>query len=312
MKSSISLSINPTYRCNLRCNFCYLSNEQLSSNQQIEILDLFERLQDISFVRKIDHIDFYGGEISILDDAYLSKVFETIEFFFKGKINVITNLTLMNPTVLNHDLDLTVSWDFLFRSQFQEVYKNMLTLEKPFHILVLASYGVVTMDDEKLNEMISLLNNIPKLVSVEIKPYSNNLYRSMDVPFELFEGWVKKWIARSESFNFEFINEKKIKSSLLNKLNSWSDDHIYITPSGKFAVLEFDDLNREYFKTMDSFNDYLFWTEIEKQKVRNNVVCKRCDYLGHCLSEHLQNVPEDAKSCNGFRNLLTWYKNERL
>ena len=62
---------------------------------------------------------------------------------------------------------------------------------------------------------------------------------------------------------------------------------------------------------LDIFADYFSWTLQEKSKIGSNDFCSNCDYLGHCLSEHLQDVKNLDKSCNGFKNLLTWYKNER-
>src|SRR5690606_3327439 len=92
--------------------------------------------------------------------------------------------------------------------------------------------------------------------------------------------------------------------------NSFSDDHIYITPNGEFAVLEFDKNDNEYFMELSSFQDYLDWTMIEKNRVSMNGYCMSCEYYGRCLSEHLREVKDISQSCNGFKHLIDWYKNE--
>ena len=33
----MNLSINPTYYCNFRCDFCYLTPEQLGDRQKIDL-----------------------------------------------------------------------------------------------------------------------------------------------------------------------------------------------------------------------------------------------------------------------------------
>ena len=84
-----------------------------------------------------------------------------------------------------------------------------------------------------------------------------------------------------------------------------------MTPTGKFATLEFDEKDNEYFLEFDRFEEYLKWTEIEKDRVTHNSYCSKCDYLGSCLSEHLRDVKTLTDSCNGFKHLLDWY-NERI
>lgn len=312
MKEEIILSINPTYLCNLRCNFCYLSKEQLSSPKVISEQLLFEKLSLISTVRIIKHIDLYGGEIALINSEKLNRLLETIQFFFQGKINVITNLTVMNPRLLRDDIELSVSWDYSAREQYEHVYQNMLKLTSDFHILILASEKLLNLSDAELDKMIGLLNALPHLKTVEIKPFSDNAFHRQNVSFLDFEAWIKKWLQRKKDFRFEFINENRIKDSITKKYSAWSDEHLYITPTGDYAVLDFNEKNQEYFLPLTSFSDYEEWSVREKQKVSSNSYCGNCRYLGHCLSEHLQPVLNSGNSCNGFKNLLDWYQQESL
>ena len=56
----MNVSINPSYFCNFRCDFCYLTEEQLSDQKKIEL----EKLDDLlSQIPNIEHVDLYGGEI---------------------------------------------------------------------------------------------------------------------------------------------------------------------------------------------------------------------------------------------------------
>ena len=307
MKEEITLSINPSYLCNLRCNFCYLSKEQLSSPKVISEDLLIEKLSLISGQRSIKHIDLYGGEIALLSPQKLSRMLETIHFFYPGRINVITNLTIMNPRLLEDDIEISVSWDYSARDQYENVYRNMQALTSDFHVLILASDKLLNLSDTELDKMIALLNALPNLKTVEIKPFSDNAFHRQDVSFLDFEKWIMKWLQKKNIFQFEFINEKRIQDSLAKKYSSWSDEHLYITPSGDFAVLDFNEKNQEYFLPLNSFSAYEEWSHREKEKVSSNMYCGKCQYLGHCLSEHLQPVLNSGVSCNGFKNLLDWY-----
>jgi hypothetical protein len=168
------------------------------------------------------------------------------------------------------------------------------------------------MNDAELDEFIHLLNSLPKLTTVEIKPYSFNKFNTQEVTYLQHEEWIKRWIMRSGFFRFEFINLTRIKASLSRNYSSWSDEHLYITPSGNYAVLEFDEENREYFSELPNYEQYLNWIQKEKSVVESNSFCGGCTYLGSCLSEHLQPVYNIEYSCNGFKNLLDWYKTQEL
>jgi len=110
---------------------------------------------------------------------------------------------------------------------------------------------------------------------------------------------------------FEFVNKFHLDNVLDNHGHSFSDDHIYITPSGKYAVLEFDLNDNEYFKELHTLGQYWDWCEREKIRVYKNYYCKNCEYLGKCLSEHLRDVKNLDNSCNGFKHLIEWYRDER-
>lgn len=309
-KSTINLSVNPSYFCNFRCQFCYLSDEQLKTRKFLSKDLLFARLTEISSAKIIKHIDLYGGEIGLIPVETLQEYLTTFRFFFQGKINVITNLSAIHPLFHSEDVELTVSWDYLGRESHERVYENMKKLTQKFHVLILGSERVVNMSGPELSEMISLLNQLPHLSTVEIKPYSENLHRHQKVTFRDFEMFVQRWIELKEKFRFEFINEVKIQDSLGKKYSSWSDDHLYLTPEGKYAVLEFTKDNKEYFHEVDSLEEYEKWAESEKLKVTTNPFCTKCEYLGSCLSEHLQEVMEEG-SCNGFKGLLDWYRTKQ-
>ena len=111
--------------------------------------------------------------------------------------------------------------------------------------------------------------------------------------------------------NFTFVNADRISSSLNGTYSAYSDAHVYITPSGKFGVLEFDINDNEYFLEFNTFKEYLNWSNKEKLKVNNNPICSQCPYLGRCLTEHYRDVKDLTYSCNGFRYLLDWSQANR-
>jgi sulfatase maturation enzyme AslB (radical SAM superfamily) len=303
----ITVSINPSYFCNFSCDFCYLTPEQLRDQKRISLVELDKRLDEISNKREIDWIDLYGGEIGALKKDYFYGMRDVMRKYYGGKINIITNFSMLHEGFFENDFYLSVSYDFEAREKSDKVYQNMLRSEVPIAVLILASQQVIT---KNVDEMITMLNACSSIESVEIKPYSTNQANQQGVTHKDFEEFVKKWIDSPIKKKFDFINEGKIIMSLRGEYNAFSDNHIYITPNGKYAVLEFDLNDNEYFKELETFEDYLEWSEQEPIKNISDI-CRKCPYYGQCLTEHYRYVTDLTYSCNGYKGLLDWY-DERL
>lgn len=306
----ISLSLNPTYLCNFRCQFCYLTNEQLADKKKLDVGRFSEMLDEINESGYyVDHIDLYGGEVGLLSVEYLEDLDTVIDLQTEASIGIITNLSKIHPYFLKDHVDLSVSFDFEAREKHEQVLQNIAKVPKQIALLMLASPQLLKLDVDK---MISILNTLQNIVSIEIKPYSSNQANTLNVTDKDYEEFVKKWIDSPIKKNFTFINLNKIKDSLNKNYSAYSDNHVYITPSGKFGVLEFDDSQNELFLELNSFKDYLIWANEEKRKVKSNPICSKCPYLGHCLTEHYRNVKSIQNSCSGFKHLLDWAKDRNL
>lgn len=298
------ISLNPTYYCNFRCPFCYLTPEQLGDKKKASIQQIQERLQEvIDAGETIDCIDLYGGEITELPDDYVYKVLQLCRKY-SDRINIVTNLSKLKKYLWNRKYNIYVSYDHRARERWEEVFQNMHKLTRPFNILMLTSVGILR---NNVQEIIDHCNALKHLESVEIKPYSANQANKRKVRHTDHENFIKRFLTAERPLNCTFHNEDLIVDSLNGTNNAFSDDHIYITPSGKFGVLEFDDDDREYFLELDNFDDYIAWAEKEKVDTYLNGYCAACPYLGSCLSEHLREVKDISESCNGYKLLLDWY-----
>lgn len=278
---------------------------------QLDITKLNDRLAEISKHKTITHIDMYGGEISLLNEQYVLDTISVIRKYYTGPISVITNLSATPKWFFRDDIDVSVSFDYTAREKHDVVLRNMVEFNKPFHVLTLVSAQLIRWTDEELLEMIHICNSLPKLTSVELKPYSANQANHDDITFKDYERFVRRWIELSpvESRGYEFVTENNINRVLDGNGYSWSDDHIYITPQGEFAVLEFDRNGDEYFLEMCDWSDYLTWVMDEYITVNTNVYCGYCEFRGKCLSEHLRSVENfETESCSGSRGLVEWYR----
>lgn len=309
MIKPITLSINPTYLCNFRCDFCYLTPAQLSDPTAIDLSVLESRLQEVRTYTPISYVDLYGGEFTALRKSYQAETFAVIRRFYDGPINVVTNyLNPLDPT-LDSNMIVTVSYDFSHRERHERVLRNMKAAPHPIHVLVLASRGIVGDD---VDAMIATLNDVDAVRTVEIKPYSTNQANHHNVSHRDFEEFVKRWITSPVQKRFSLTNEMELRRAVDGTRTSFSDDHLYITPEGSFAVLDFDLNDREFFRPVRSFDEYIEWCYHEKTTTFANSYCNTCEYLGRCLTEHIRPVRDVDKSCNGYFQLIKWYKNEAV
>jgi hypothetical protein len=303
----MNVSINPWYYCNFRCDFCYLTTEQLGNKTLLDLDLLSMRLAEITAHTSINMVDIYGGEIGLLPESYWDSLITTLYSYGVTDINLITNLSMLNSVTEDTRVHTSVSYDFEARESSDKVWRNMALLTKPFSVLMLASPTLINQD---VSTMIEMFNTLSNLISVEIKPYSPNQANQLEVSYTDYEEFVKKWILY-ENKKFQLTNVYLLDTVLDGSRNSFSDDHVYITPTGNYSVLEFDINENEFFKEYDSFEEYLEWCKLEKDRVSKNKFCSSCDYYGKCLSEHLRNVKDLENSCNGFRHLITWYQREQ-
>jgi len=296
----ITLSLNPSYHCNFRCDFCYLTEEQLADRRRISLEKLDQRMSEIP---EIKYLDMYGGEIGLMRPEIFYDYKNVIRKYYDGEINIITNLSMLQDYFFDDDVYLSVSYDFDAREKSDIVFQNMMFSTKPIAVLVLASPNVLAMD---VDSMIHQLNMIKSIESVEIKPYSTNQANAHNVTHNDFEEFVKKWITSKVRKKFDFINKLKLVESIDGYYNAFSDDHVYITPNGNFGVLEFDRNDNEYFLELDNYDEYIKWTE--KEKLGLSPICQVCPYKGRCLTEHYRYVTDLTNGCNGYRGLIEWYE----
>jgi organic radical activating enzyme len=301
----MNISINPTYYCNFRCDFCYLTQQQLGDNSRVSVDRIAELLAEISAHEPIQHIDLYGGEIGLLPLDYLQELRQCLELYGVKSVNVNTNLSVVHEIFQDPYWLPSVSYDSTAREQSDRVWRNMLLLDREFSIIILASQAVINLD---IDAMIAELNLLKNLVSVEIKPYSANQANQQPVGNLDYEDFVRRFITSPVEKSWELVNEHYLAQVINGTRNSFSNDHIYITPAGKFAVLEFDLNDREYFLELATVEDYYQWCDQEYTRVSKNKYCGDCQYFGRCLSEHLREVRDIESGCNGFKNLVQWWE----
>lgn len=301
MKPPINLSLNLTYYCNFKCEFCYLTPEQLKDRTRLPLDILEQKLDEVMEQYDIGHVDIYGGEVMLLSKDYLFQLRDLLHARGLDDLVLITNGSVTNEVTSCQDFELSISYDLFARERSDWVMGNLFMLDRPFTIVTLASRKFL--DTVSVDDYVNELNMLNRMKCAEIKPYSTNQANQQIVSYKEYEEFVWAVITHPNR-QFYFENRTQVKEAVEGKRNAYSDDHLYITPEGHFAVLEFDHNDHEFFLRMDSLHDYRNWCQVERFRVEGNLFCGACPYKGNCLSEHLRDVKSLDNSCNGFRGLL--------
>lgn len=303
------VSLNPWYYCNFSCSFCYLTPAQLSDKTILSLERVEVLLRDLMWREKITHVDIYGGEVLLLPADYLNDLKVILKKLGIKSFSIITNLSLLTDAVFDDEFHLTISYDFGAREKSDVVLNNIFSLPRSYSILTLASRGFL--DTVTPDEYVNTLNMLAGMEIAEIKPYSSNQANNDPVSYKEFEEFV--WaVLNHPQRKFELENEHVLEDAFSSEgRNAFSDDHIYITPNGKYAVLDFDDDDNELFLELESYADYRAWCDGEKKRIAGNTFCGACEYKGSCLSEHLRTVKSVENSCNGFYGLLKLWEVEK-
>jgi sulfatase maturation enzyme AslB (radical SAM superfamily) len=307
----MKLSITPSYLCNLKCNFCYYY-DWLEDRKLLDLDILDRHLDEIQRTSPIEYIDIYGGEISILPPTYVRELCSIIEKYYKGEISIVSNFvrpekyffheTFFNP----QQYKLFVSYDFDCRQNHNQVWTNIQAYNGDINILCVATPCLMS---KNIEDMIQFFNSSHNIVSVDIKSYSSSMHNDLGVKWSNYESFMQKWISAKTKKQFTCRIEYNLAECISGSRNAWNDNHIFISPSGNMEIIQFDPNGREYFTKLESLDEFFKYANLEKEKIKNNIYCSRCTWIGKCLTEQYREVLEINNSCNGFKNLIDWYKN---
>ena len=273
MKTNLAISINPTYKCNFNCDFCYLKN--LNSKPLLNLNILKQQLQQLSKLYNIQYIDIYGGEIFLLHNNYLKQLFQLSKKYTK-KLYIISNLSIIKDKewiFKDKSIYLNTSWDYIFRPI--DVLKNIQLISKKYNkkITLLLTHPKLY---QYKKQIVNILNNQNFQFDISLKTYYKTNYTNYQIDFQSFQKFTLYLYSNlNKNINIIFdINSNKIK-------------HIFISPQNKIEYIEYKN-NIERFSNIPQKN--------------NNYNCLICQFYNNCLKEH--QFMKTQYDCCGQKKLL--------
>ena len=65
---NLTLSIMPSYKCNFKCQYCYLG-DLIQNDNLLNLENLESSLLELKQLYNIKNVSLYGGELSLLDNV---------------------------------------------------------------------------------------------------------------------------------------------------------------------------------------------------------------------------------------------------
>lgn len=287
----MTVSVCPTFKCNQRCNYCYLG-DKVCDSETLRISTLVHMLSKLCLKHSISRIDIFGGEVSLLSDDYLKELNFCCKSF-ASNVSVVTNL---HRDISHIFKNITISLNEE-RTDFDAILNKLPTLPYDFALSIVVLPSIV--NAFKSGKAQYMLNFIPRNCnSVHLVQYSQShmqkhkiVVSDDDYEYVVFEACKMK---KSGILPFKLQNLDDIQSQQYSPLMSES---IFVLPSGEYAWISYQD-HEEKFSTSYNLADYD--AAVAKEYNIYKMKCEKCRYFQRCYTEHL----DLSKQCSGHKQLL--------
>lgn len=298
----VSVSINPTYKCNQNCEYCYLGFYRKNP----EILDLKKLEKHLKTLDKnlgIEDIDIYGGEISLLETDYLNSLILLCKKYSK-RINLVSNLYDLKILEIarEHNITLGISYNEE-RPDYKYIKSVISTLSEKekenlvLNIVVLPS--VVSANKRKFLKNLDTLGINIFFLQYSEAYLSNSRYHLTNRDFsnsiiEILEEYKNK------KYSFQILNSFQLN-------NPFDFNHLYINPFGHFSWVSFKKCNLEIFLNFSTIKQCI--KQYEKD-LKDFESCMSCKYYKKCLAEHLKHHNIEDECC-GLPSLIDYLESSK-
>lgn len=304
---NLTLSIMPSYKCNFKCEYCYLG-DLIKTYKSLDLSVMNDLLLELKQQYTINHVNLYGGELSLLDQNYLQQLINIIKDNINNcGISITSNFSNENILTfcLSNNIQLNVSLN-------EERYNYLQTLNK------IKKFSGTKLFDLAVVVLPSILNySIPDLYK-----FYNEL--EFDVFFIQHHNSIHQQtysisIDQFSNFLYDFIcyhtNQKQNKFKIENleilndeDYNPNTESYLFINPDGKYCTTSFKNRIEEYI-LFDNLQQWQQYCETSRQLYIDK--CSTCELFDKCKAEHLE-ILKNKDECSGLKQLLTSLKKRSI
>lgn len=264
-------------------------------------------------------IDIYGGEITLLpeitqDGEYLIRLYK-MTCKYADHINLISNNSKFEEiSKVYESLNDTEASKFscsasLFNKERHDwkwdIERFPMMNPLPKSILTVVTKDIIKTPCKKLLDMadstgaesISFLQYTPSITN-QYQDISNLEYATK------IQQLIMTYMAGD--YKIRLANLDRLEDCLSKKYTPVNDNIVFILPTGLYAALGYDSHINEMFIGFTSLIELSHYNKTIFDIY--TMQCHSCEFYGHCAADHIKDHFKGDECC-GFKNLLSWYKN---
>ena len=279
------MDIIPTYKCNLKCPFCFNRDNWETKG----LLDLGKLESELEKNPEIQELAIIGGEPSLLPNDYLMKLVRICRSYLSGgKPDFYTNLVIVPPAEVLDNVEMHVSYDPCDRKMQGHVLSNMLQLDRDFSVNMIITRKLVK--EYGVQKIVRLANRLkrPLYLSKINVVTTNGIGYMQPTPQELVDFTIE----------LSSCHNQYVRSSLLRVLNGTYkhnkpaalrfDYNVSINPDGRFQTSGLHGVEKIYRDT------YQECKKAYEEAYQPLLKCEKCRFNDYCIDEYRRG--EDCSS----------------
>ena len=303
----------PTYRCNNRCEYCYLKHDPLGTikyDSNALPRKIYKRLKELSAKYEISTVELYGGDLNSYNLDYLKKIIDAYRCYCKN------DRIMIKPTIADilgfeeSQVNMSINPE---RADFIQNVMNLKSFPR---------VGVITVVTNRLmaNPIKDILEWVkPLRGNFTLMPYSNH---SPNAPVPYVSNYeycafmirfLDYYLKHKDMYKFKLTNILMLQDCINGLYSPAMRNNIFLEPSGHFACVDFDLNGNEYFHVFKNLEE---WEErCKREDFERLNTCGACEHYNTCMAEHFiapnqqkWYVYENGDICNGYKPLVDWAK----
>lgn len=315
MKKDITVSIMPTYMCNNNCYYCYLERSVRETRQApLNRLTLKRRLEEIQRNYNISTVEVYGGDLSLLPPSYLSELINTYSKYIEDKDCAHFTMSDVGLAlalgIKERNVNVSINperLDFIVALNTIKKYPRVGAISVVTSRLLECPIDYVFKWFTNFRGELTLMpyNNYSPGAIVDY--VSNYEYCSFVINF------MQYYLNNRDKAKFKLTNITMLQDCIRGIYNPSMRNNIFITPSGDFACVDFDDRGYEYFHTFNTLDKWA--SRCSQEDIDRASRCGICENFHCCMAEHFKRDDQirnwekfHGDICNGYKSLITWAK----
>ena len=263
------MNIYPSFKCNFNCRFCALHK---LPGKTIDLDWLEQVFKDYPWLA--EDINILGGEPTILPHEYQERLVDICTKAEGVPPYFITNLYRTDSPVLDK-VRLIVSYDFMIREHWSDVFQNMMMLDQPFSISTIMTKNLV--ENVGAERYLKAINHLRNLERADLVMYRGGLTETDDTPDH--DKLMEFQLAVCDHPKVNLTPYSSMKGVIDNSFDNLPA-RLGLLPDNKFGVrIDYNHVGYKPFDTMEEAMEY-FHTRVES--IKQTAPCSDCNYIGRC------------------------------